>query len=102
MTRDSSLCKDGKVVINLNIDCAPGSPRPDGYAKVVFEYLGIEYTEPISKFFGNWIWHIPVDEVKYDKELPWISDYLKRLYSRGSIRYAGWDLLYLIEYQSPL
>lgn len=77
--------------MTVEIDCAPGADRPDSYFRVICEKLGIEYFEPVSRFFGNWTWVIPdlTEEQNkvYDEFVP---DYLKGLYERGRIRYASW------------
>lgn len=75
----------------IEIDCAPGAPRPDCYYKVICEKLNIEYAEPISRFFGNWTWVLPDltdEQVKlYDEIVP---TYIKGLYEKGHIRYGSW------------
>ena len=80
---------EGRVI--LEIDCAPGTARPDTYATFVFNALGVEYKEPLSKFFGNWTWHIQTLKEVYDGVQPDISNYLKEQYNKGYIRYASWN-----------
>lgn len=78
-------------MLTVEIDCAPGTARPDSYFRVICEDLGIEYFEPVSRLFGNWTWVMPdlTEEQKkvYDE---FVGNYLKGLYERGRIRYASW------------
>ena len=91
MTSVSGLaCKLNRKsnAMRLIIDCDPFLPRPDLYARYVYEHiLEREYQEPISKFFGAWTWpHIDVSET----ERRCVGEYLKRIYAEGKIRYAEW------------
>ena len=75
----------------IDIDCAPGAIRPDAYYRVICEKLGIEYQEPICKFFGNWTWQVPdltEEQEKLYAEL--VPTYIKGLYENGNIRYGSW------------
>jgi len=75
----------------IEIDCAPGTPRPDGYFKVICEKLGIEYFAPASTFFGNWTWEIPeLNEEQREIYDSFVPDYIKGLHSSGKIRYGSW------------
>lgn len=78
-------------MMTLGIDCAPGTPRPDRYARIVFDKLKIEYNEPISKCFGAWTWEIDVESDKYTAIKPWLKEYMNELVHKGSIRGAQWD-----------
>lgn len=80
-----------RIKISFVIDCAPGSPRPDVYARKVFDYLGIEYINPISKFFGAWTWCVEISESKYEDFSDWMQETMDDLYKRGHIRGAQWN-----------
>lgn len=81
--------RHGRLV--LEIDCAPGEPRPDVYAREVFNTIGKEYAEPNSKFFGNWTWFIDIEKEPWEKAKDTVGAYLKKLYNAGKIRYASWE-----------
>lgn len=79
------------LVKTIELDCAPGSPRPDAYIGKVLEGTGIEVREPVSKLFGNWTWKF--DDVSDEKWLlhnDTFAERIKELHSRGCIRYGSW------------
>lgn len=76
----------------LEIGCAPGPIRPDTYAKEIFNDLGIEYCEPVNKFFGDWSWEVMLQEDKFNIVREKHAPYLKELYDKGAIRYSNWQL----------
>ena len=80
-----------KQMKTVNIDCAPGPIRPDAYFRVICEELGIEYFEPVTKFFGDWQWKLPElteEQLKIYEEF--VGDYLRGLYANGYVRYVSW------------
>ncbi len=42
----------------IEIDCAPGCPRPDIYIKDIMSGSGVEYDgrETVGRLFGMWTW----------------------------------------------
>lgn len=78
--------------ITIEIDCAPGGPRPDFYLEQVLEGTGIPTVDKSSAFFGNWTFEIKdVKEEVWETAKPIIAERLKSLHNSGSIRYASWD-----------
>ena len=78
----------GRIV---NIDCAPGPIRPNTYFEVICSKLGIEYFEPVNKFFGNWTWMLlTLTDEQLEVYSEFVPGYLKGLYESGKIRYASW------------
>lgn len=77
------------VQTTVEIDCAPGEPRPDLYFEHIWKNIlkrSEEVPQPVSKFFGNWTW-----EVRYTKdEQSKVAEYIKDLYHCGCIRYGSW------------
>lgn len=75
----------------IEIDCAPGNPRPDAYITEVIAGTGLPEREPVSKFFGNWCWdYSDIDPVKWGKIQPILQARLTALYNNKFIRYASW------------
>jgi hypothetical protein len=74
----------------VEIDCAPGNPRPDFYFNhiwtVILKRDASTIPEPISKVFGNWEWKIEYTE----EEQSQVADYIKSLYHQRKIRYGSW------------
>jgi len=94
--------------ITVEIDCRPGSSRPDTYFTQILEniqeskILNNEIREhvyknwdnnvqPVSKLFGNWTWELPSLEIEQKNvELRnFIMNILTEFYNNGYIRYAG-------------
>ena len=77
--------------LHLEIDCAPGPIRPDVYAQVICSKHNIEYKEPVTKFFGNWVWDLPTSfpEELLTATADTVMVYLKELYERNNIRYGA-------------
>lgn len=96
--------------LNIEIDCAPGSVRPDVYFKQILNgFTSDEHQElasfstnylqqnpdckPTTTLFGNWTWDITLNEneskhIKIFQEK--FSKQLTNLYNNGLIRYASW------------
>lgn len=75
----------------IELDCPPGSPRPDALIELVIKDTGLEPKLPCSTFFGNWTWdysEVPADEWAHIQSIvrPRITD----LYNAGAIRYGSW------------
>lgn len=77
----------------IELDCAPGWPRPGDLLPDVLAGTGItlDAEKPQSMFFGNWVWEIPQDQVlKYEIARPTIISRIQALYGAGRIRYGSW------------
>lgn len=75
----------------IELDCAPGFPRPGDLIEGVLKNTGIEPVETCSRLMGNWIWDFnDVDQELWDKANPTIQKRVKALYHEGSIRYGSW------------
>ena len=76
---------------SIELDCAPGTPRPDTYIGGVIAGTGLEVREPASTFFGNWEWNYSdVDADTWEKIRPTLETRVKELYYEGCIRYGSW------------
>ncbi len=75
----------------IELDCAPGQPRPGDLIKDVLEGTGIELGEPVVKFYGCWEWEIPEDmEKPFLEHREKIKEKIVVLYQTGFIRYGSW------------
>lgn len=76
----------------IELDCAPGTPRPDTYIKGVVEGTAIEgmVKEPQSKLFGNWVWGFDVSDEVWIEVQRIIAPRIKNLYYKNKIRYGSW------------
>lgn len=75
----------------IELDCAPGYPRPGDLIGGVTEGLGLEAKEPCSMFFGNWMWAYPeVTDERWLEIQPTIRMRVEALYRGGVIRYGSW------------
>jgi hypothetical protein len=80
---------------SIELDCSPGSPRPDTLITGVLEGTGLtteDFKEP-STWFGNWTYHLksePHLEDKYEEAREVIKERVTDLYQRGRIRYGSW------------
>ena len=70
----------------MYIDCEPGMPRPDVYAKVIFQnILKRPYQEDNCRLFGCWTWE---NVEMTEKERKEAFKYLEKEYYEDNIRYA--------------
>ena len=77
----------------IELDCAPMTPRPSTYLPGVLKSTGlkIDPENTVLRFFGNWTWEIPEDQVaKYEKVRGTIEKRITVLYMDGKIRYGSW------------
>lgn len=83
--------EDGRVASTIEIDCAPMTPRPDTFMRVICDkFLKCDYYDhnpcgPMS--FGCWEWDViyPSKEVRDQ-----VGEYLKSVYNGTCPRYASW------------
>jgi len=75
----------------IELDCAPLTPRPDTYIAEVIRETGLALKEPVSKFFGNWIWdYSEVPEETWKELQPILAQRITKLYELGRIRFGSW------------
>ena len=75
----------------IELDCAPGYPRPGNLIAGVIKGTGLKKRETVSRFFGNWIWdYSDVDPETWKKVQPILKERITALYNEGLIRYGSW------------
>ena len=74
----------------IELDCPPGTPRPDDLLPAVLEGTGLPVREPISKFFGNFTWDYEDMREVFIKAKPTLQERIEKLYYEGVIRYGSW------------
>ena len=75
----------------IELDCPPGSIRPDSLLPDVIKDLGLEEREAVSSFFGNWTWdYNDVPEDTWLAAKPTLAERITALYNSGLIRYGSW------------
>lgn len=77
----------------IELDCWPGTPRPDTLLPGVLENTGVEIepTDTASRFFGNYMWVVPEDQVEaFLAHRDTIARRIKSLHHNGAIRYGSW------------
>ena len=75
----------------IELDCAPGGPRPGDLIGQVIEGTGLPSREPVGKFFGNWTWDygdVPPEQWKAAQAIT--RPRIIELYETGKIRYGSW------------
>lgn len=75
----------------IELDCAPGTPRPDSYIGGVVKGLGLDLKDPVSKLFGSWSWEFLDTDAHWEEITPILKERIEALYHRGCIRYGGWE-----------
>jgi len=82
---------DGNIQ-TIELDCAPGSPRPGDLIGGVIEGLGIEPTTlDVTPFFGLAEYVFKIDKDTWEREYqPTIKQRVTALYNAGVIRYGSW------------
>jgi len=76
---------------SIQLDCAPGLPRPGDLIEGVIKDTGLPKRETVLRFFGEWTWDyndIPEDEWK--KIQPILKERIIELHKLGVIRYGSW------------
>lgn len=92
---DSEERKEEEWVGELEIDCAPGSARPDAILKMILSSIDTDLTFDDFKLthccFGEWTFRYKkAKEAIYKEARPKIGEQLKTLTAEGAIRYAHW------------
>jgi hypothetical protein len=79
---------------SIELDCAPGSPRPDDLFPGVIADTGLEEEdfEIVSKVFGNWEFALKnKSKIKeFDEAKSTFEKRVTALYKSGKIRYGSW------------
>ena len=78
---------------SIELDCAPGGPRPNELLPSVLEGTGVTLDPEITvaRCFGNWEWMIPESEAEaFLAAKETIASRIKELYNKGRIRYGSW------------
>ena len=78
---------------SIELDCAPGWPRPSDLLPGVLEGTGVtlDVENTTMRLFGNWQWLIPDDQVEaFLAARETIKARIKALYENGTIRYGSW------------
>lgn len=77
---------------SIELDCAPGNPRPGDLIESVISGLGLPWPkETVMRFFGNWKWEWPeVTDERWREIQPTLRARIEALYIRGVIRYGSW------------
>jgi len=75
----------------IQLDCSPGSLRPDDLINSVLEGTGLEAGKITGKFFGCWTWDFSnISRKKYEKIRPILKRRVTALFNSGTIRYGSW------------
>ncbi len=75
----------------IELDCAPGTPRPGDLISSVVKDTGLPKRETVSRFFGNWMWdYSDIPKEKWLKIQPTLKERIEKLYHNGLIRYGSW------------
>lgn len=85
--------------IHIEIDCAPGTPRPNSYLGPALRMIDYNYGDTLPKynnsFFGNWTWDL-TDEVPEDyspnEHTNALREYFVDLDEKGLTRYSTWHI----------
>lgn len=86
---------DAESKFSIELDCAPGSPRPDDLFPGVIEgtELKISDFEIVSRLFGNWMFELKAGKARAASFVSAKATLRKRveaLYHTGAIRYGSW------------
>ena len=75
----------------IELDCPPGSPRPEDLIGKVIEGTGLPERDTVSRFFGNWTWdYNDVPKEIWGRIQPILKERITKLYDAGVIRYGSW------------
>jgi hypothetical protein len=78
----------------IELDCAPGTPRPDDLLPGILEGTGLTPDDFVitMKFFGWWRFELkPESDIKlFRQHKPVFEERIKALYKQGAIRAGSW------------
>jgi hypothetical protein len=78
-------------VQTIELDCAPGWPRPGDLIAGVIEGTGLEPRESVGRLFGNWTWdYSDIPAERWKAVQPILKERITDLYHKGYIRYGSW------------
>jgi hypothetical protein len=80
---------------SIQLDCPPGSPRPDDLIDSVLKGTGFEVSDfdTSAPFFGEQTWVLREDvrkDEKFTETKPTFKERISSLYFEGLIRYGTW------------
>lgn len=81
------------MVQTIELDCAPGYPRPGDLIDDVVKGTPLEGKtgDTVSRLFGCWKWDLSgVSSDDWEAARPVIRQRIERLYKAGKIRYGSW------------
>lgn len=77
----------------IELDCAPGFPRPSDLLPSVLEGTGLtkDPEDTVGRFFGCWTWDFSsVPPEQWAKVRPILKERITALHNAGRIRYGSW------------
>lgn len=75
----------------IDLDCAPGSPRPGDLIGDVIAGTGLPLRDTVSRLFGNWTWdYSDVSPAVWEEAKPLLKERITKLFESGAIRYGSW------------
>jgi len=83
-------------LVSIELDCAPGNPRPDDLISGVLEGTGltVDMFDTASPFFGHQTWilreHSEARDAVFSAQKPVFKERIAALYKQGLIRYGSW------------
>ena len=78
-------------VQTIELDCAPGYPRPGDLIEGVIKDTGLPQRETVSRLFGEWTWdYSDIDPKVWLTAKPILKERITKLYNDGLIRYGSW------------
>ena len=93
-TETKDIQKEELSDIKLQIDCAPGTARPDTILLIILQQVPNLTTGDFVQtgaFFGEWTFTLKKGkESIYNEHKKIIGQQLKMLNEEGAIRYASW------------
>ncbi|HEY2617483.1 MAG TPA: hypothetical protein VGI78_09120 [Acetobacteraceae bacterium] len=80
---------------SIELDCAPGNPRPGDLIAGVLEGTGLVVADfdTGNPFFGHQVWVLKVSEQNdpvFTAAKPVLKQRIEALHARGLIRYGSW------------
>lgn len=91
--RGQQLLTMSEEKYTIEIDCAPLTPRPDTWFKLICQEIGMSEDEfqLTNKFFGEWTWKVKPESIeRYKVQQQKVGEILKDLNKKGNIRYGSW------------